>query len=165
MTSYGNTPNPCDREQQFASGSGTTWGNLDQSQFVTADALSLPSASLDMAFPGIVPTPSTVAQEQQQPPIEHDDSAHGGSGAPGSSEVQLRNNQANTGSYNFPLFWATSGTCEYLQITEFSPVGMTLIFSAGTKPEQRGSPLSMNPSSSVPPLVGLPSFTDKSDWY
>jgi hypothetical protein len=124
-----------------------------------------PSASLDMIFPGDVPTPFTVAQEQQQPPIEHEDSAYEGSGAPGSSKIQPRNNQANTGSYNFPLFWDTSGTCESLQITDLLPVRMNLVFSAGTKPEQRGSPLSMNPSSSVPSLVGSASFKYKSAWH
>lgn len=124
-----------------------------------------PSASLGMTFPGDAPSPFTVAQEQQQPPIEYDDSAYEGSGAPGSSKIQPRSNQANTGSYNFPLLWKTSGTCESLQITDLLPVKMTLIFSAGETPEQRGSTLSMNPSSSVPPVAGLPSIEDKSAWY
>ncbi|KAH8081278.1 hypothetical protein HD553DRAFT_325708 [Filobasidium floriforme] len=109
-----------------------------------------PSASLDMTCLGGVPTSSAVAQEQQQPPVTSEDSAYNDSTAPGPSEVQLRNDQANTGSYNPPLIWVTSGTFR-----------MTLSFSAETQPEQRGSPLSMNPSSSVPPLVGSASFKDK----
>jgi hypothetical protein len=61
---------------------------------------------------GDVPTSSNVAQEQQQPPVTSENSAYNDSGAPGPSEVQLRGDQANNGSYNFPLFWATSGICE-----------------------------------------------------